>query len=379
MSENLRYEDMLAEIVAQPENLSAIFEGTDHTIRACLTPKQILSLHRVFLTGCGDSHHAPLCAELAFESLAGLPCEPMTAMQMARYAADQIPVPFPDDPLVVGISVSGSVARTAEAIAQARKRGALVLGLTGNPDGALAKAAQGHIARMRIPALPKAPGTTSYAANLSALYLLAIRLGEVRNVYHQTVANDLRAELRGVYEVMAATIAASDGLAAQLADEYAAVPEFVFTGHGPNYGSALFSAAKIIEASGASAWGQDTEEWAHLQYFCKHSPTPTFVIAPPGSGYSRSLELVHIMKRIGRRVIAVVDSHDTEIARLADLVLPVVGKVREAFSPLVYTLAGELFAAHHSRATGEPPFRNFAGAYGAETTSGNFIYAEAVE
>ena len=379
MSENLRYEDMLAEIQAQPKNLSGLFETTDHMIRDVLTPKQILSLHRVFLTGCGDSHHASLCAEMAFESIAGLPCEPMTTMQMARYAADHIPPPFPDDPLVVGISVSGSVARTAEAVAQARKRSALVLGLTGNPDGALAKAAQGHIARMHIPDLPKAPGTTSYAANLSALLLLAIRLGEVRNVYHQTVANDLRAELRDVYDVMAVTIEATDTLASQLADEYASVPEFVFTGHGPNFGSALFSAAKVIEASGASAWSQDTEEWAHLQYFCKHSPTPTFVIAPPGSGYSRALELVHIMKRIGRRVIAVVDRDDTEIARLADLVLPVVGKVREAFSPLVYTLAGELFAAHHSRATGEPPFRSFAGVYAAETTSGNFIYTEAVE
>ncbi|MCL4831023.1 MAG: SIS domain-containing protein [Caldilineaceae bacterium] len=379
MSETLFYEDMLAEIAAQPENLSALFEATDHMIRAVLTPKQILSLHRVFLCGCGDSHHAPLCAELAFESLAGLPCEPMTAMQMARYAADHIPTPFPDDPLVVGISVSGSVARTAEAVAQARKRGALVLGLTGNPDGALAKAAHGHIARMRIPALPKAAGTTSYAANLSALLLLAIRLGEIRNVYHQTVANELRAELRGVYAVMAATIEAIGPLTSQLADEYAAVPEFVFTGHGPNYGSALFSAAKIIEASGASAWGQDTEEWAHLQYFCKHSPTPTFVIAPPGAGYSRAVELVEVMERIGRRVIAVVDSQDSEIARMADVVLPVVGKVREAFSPLVYTLAGELFAAHHSRATGEPPFRNFAGVYAAENAGGNIIYAEAVE
>ncbi|MBX3051518.1 MAG: SIS domain-containing protein [Caldilineaceae bacterium] len=379
MSEHLSYEDMLAEIAAQPENLSRLFESTDRMLRDVLTPKQILALHRVFLTGCGDSHHASLCAEMAFEALAGLPCEPMTAMQMARYAADHIPTPFPDDPLVVGISVSGSVARTAEAVAQARRRGALVLGLTGNPEGALAKAAHGHIARMHIPAQAQVPGTISYAANLNALLLLAIRLGEIRNVYPQTVANDLRAELRGVYDVMAATIDANQKLAAQLADEYAAVPEFVFTGHGPNYGSALFSAAKIIEASGASAWGQDTEEWAHLQYFCKHSPTPTFVIAPPGSGYSRSLELVKVMKRIGRRVIAVVDSGDTEIARLADAVLPVVGEVREAFSPLVYTLAGELFAAYHSRATGEPPFRDFAGIYALENAGGNIIYTEAVE
>ena len=41
--------------------------------------------------GCGDSYHAPLNAELAFEELAGLPCEPMTAMQFARYGADFLP------------------------------------------------------------------------------------------------------------------------------------------------------------------------------------------------------------------------------------------------------------------------------------------------
>lgn len=373
---SLTPETMLAEIKAQPGALHALFEATDRAMRGALTPKEILSLHRIFLTGCGDSHHVTLCSELAFESLAGLPCEPMTAMQLARYGADYIPTPFPDDPLVVGISVSGSVARTAEAVARARARGALALGLTGNPEGALARAA-GRIARISLPPAPKAPGTTSFAANLMALYLLAIRLGEVRNRYHQTEANDLRRELDKVFDAMAATLAAVDAPAAQLAQELADAPEFVFVGHGPNLGSAYFSAAKVIEASGASAWGQDTEEWAHLQYFCKRADTPTFVIAPPGPGYSRAAELVRVMKRIGRRVIGVVQRDDEEIAPLADAVLPVVGDVREAFSPLVYTLAGELFAAYHSQATGEPPFRDFSGVYEAETTGGNFIYADA--
>ncbi len=375
MPDHLSADDMLAEIKAQPHNLDRLFTETDHMIRDALTPKQILSLHRVFTTGCGDSHHAPLCSELAFESIAGLPCEPMTAMEMARYAADYIPVPFPDDPLVVGISVSGSVARTAEAVAKARERGALTLALTGNPAGALARAAE-RIAQIRLPELPKAPGATSFAANLVALYLLAIRLGEVRERFHQTEANRLRDELRGVLQAMDATIQAVDARAAELAQAFQDEPEFVFTGHGPNYGSALFSAAKIIEASGASAWGQNTEEWAHLQYFCKRPQTPTFVIAPPGSGYSRAAELVPIMKRIGRQVIAIVDQGDAQIAPLADAVLPVASPVREAFSPLLYTLAGELLAAYHSKATGEPPFRDFSGAYAPEKKGGNFIYAE---
>ena len=41
----------------------------------------------------------------------------------------------------------------------------------------------------------------------------------------------------------------------------------------------------------------------------------------------------------------------------------------ELFSPMVYAVAGELFAAHLSEAIGEPPFRRFHGIYedGANT------------
>ena len=61
------------------------------TIRAALPESVSQQVERVFLTGCGDSHHAAMNAELAFEQLAGLPCEPMTAMQMGRYAAGFLP------------------------------------------------------------------------------------------------------------------------------------------------------------------------------------------------------------------------------------------------------------------------------------------------
>ena len=33
---------------------------------------------------------------------------------------------------------------------------------------------------------------------------------------------------------------------------------FTFVGDGPSYATALFSAAKVLEAVGRDAWGQDT-------------------------------------------------------------------------------------------------------------------------
>jgi glutamine---fructose-6-phosphate transaminase (isomerizing) len=120
----------------------------------------------------------------------------------------------------------------------------------------------------------------------------------------------------------------------------------------------------VIEAAGRHAMGQDTEEWAHLQYFVNVEPaTPTFMISPAGRGHARAAELVEMMKTVGRTVIAVAPEGDAAVTRSADWVLPVVGEVSEIFSPMVYPVAAELFSAHLSQAVGEPPFRSFSGVY----------------
>lgn len=174
----------------------------------------------------------------------------------------------------------------------------------------------------------------------------------------------MREQLKGTADVIEATIEASGERAKDLAAAVADETNFVFVGDGPNYATALFSAAKVIEAAGRHAMGQDTEEWAHLQYFVNTNPsTPTFIISPNQRGHGRASELVDVMKRIGRTVIGVVPEGETEIALRADWVLPVVGDVSEVFSPMVYPVAGELFSGYLAQAVGETPFRAFADTY----------------
>ena len=84
-------------------------------------------------------------------------------------------------------------------------------------------------------------------------------------------------------------------------------------------------------------------------------------------------KLVEPIKRIGRTLVAVVPEGDQAIAPQADWVLPVVGNVREIFSPMVYAVAGELFSAHLSDVVGEPFFRDFSEAYDVEKYGGNSI------
>lgn len=367
--------NMIAQVESLPELIRSSFDELDARVRRLLDHNECLSVKRVVMTGCGDSHMASVAAELAFEQVAGVPAEPLTAMQAGRYAAPYFEHMFARNPLVVGISVSGTVARTREALLLARSAGALTVALTGNPGSPLAAIAEKVLAA-EVPDFAPAPGVRSYRVSLLSLYLLAIRLAEVRGRLTQDQANALRGQLKGTADAIEATIAAIDAPVRKLAEAAAQHHNFVFIADGPNYATALFSAAKLMEAAGRHAAGQDTEEWAHLQYFVNDDPaTPTFIISPGGRGHARAAELIEPMKRIGRTIVAVVPAGDTTIAAGADWVLPVVGAVPEIFSPMVYAVAGELFSAYLSEAIGEPPFRRFHGIY---EDGGNTIKSSAV-
>jgi len=118
----------------------------------------------------------------------------------------------------------------------------------------------------------------------------------------------------------------------------------MFLGAGPNFGTAFFSMAKLIESGRHNGVGQELEEWAHEQYFVCGPGTYVFVLAPPGAGVDRAREQLWAVRETGAFAVAVCDSDDRETAKLADLTLPVFGRPSETLSPLCYCLPGELFA-----------------------------------
>ncbi len=348
---------MMAQILSLPELIRQEFDGLDDQIPQLMSRRECLSVKRIVITGCGDSHMAGLAAELAFEQLAGIPTEPMRAMKAGRYASPYVVSHHPHNPLVIGISVSGSVARTREALGLFADQGYPTIAITGNPESPLAQIA-GSVVDCTIPEYPFAPGVRNYRMSLLALYLLAIRLGEVQHRYSQDEAARLRQALRNTAEAIEATIERIAAETARLAQALAEEKSFVFVGDGPNFATALFGAAKVIEAAGRHAMGQESEEWAHLQIFSAVEPaTPTFLISPGYRGHDRVGDLLAPLKRIGRTTIAIVPEGDGVVGPAAEWLLPVVGQVPEAFTPMVYPLATELFAAHLADIVGETYFR----------------------
>jgi glucosamine--fructose-6-phosphate aminotransferase (isomerizing) len=131
----------------------------------------------------------------------------------------------------------------------------------------------------------------------------------------------------------------------------------MFLGSGPSYGTALFSAAKVVEAAGVFAIGQDLEEWAHVERFAYPSDMPVFIIAPPGKSHWRAVKLTKAAQYYGRRVVAIIKDGDNEIAQNSDFIFPIFGEMREEFSPLVYHTTVNFFASYLTANLERKPFQ----------------------
>ncbi|MEW6297272.1 MAG: SIS domain-containing protein [Thermodesulfobacteriota bacterium] len=347
-------------MIRQAEGLAGDLRALTHPfalqIRAVLTPSEWRAVNRVYLTGSGDSYHASCAAEMAFEAIADVPCTPMSAQRFLDYGAAWMRPAAPHQTLVVATSASGGTQRVVQAIERAKAHGALTIALTGTPNSTVTKVADRTVV-VELPQKERSPGIRTYQASLMGLLLIATQLGEMRNKYHQDEADVLRRELAALADVVDATTAAIKERCREVADMIAETPTMIMAGSGPSYGTALFSAAKVVEAAGIFAMGQDLEEWWHVERFAYPVEMPVFVIAPPGRSHWRAGDLAATARGLGRRVIAVTHKDDTAVARHAHAVLPVHGEAREAFSPVLYHLFADYVASYLAGRLGRALFQ----------------------
>ncbi|MDX2159830.1 MAG: SIS domain-containing protein [bacterium] len=357
---------MHQQIDTLPGLLREIVPLFDQSARATFDFELCSSIKRIMLVGCGDSHHASVGAELAFNQITGIPTQAYSSLTYGRYNVAYMPKTGPNTNLTIAVSVSGVVTRTVEALTLARKAGATGIALTGNPNARLAQNAD-KVFQTTVPPLPDemkgmiVPGVRSYLASQVALITAAIRIGEVRGHITTADADKLRAELLGLGDVMQRVIERCEPLCERVVNEWNDVREFVFVGAGPLYGAAMFSAAKILEASGDSAYAQETEEWAHLQYFASPPRVPTILLDAGGLAADRMAEVARAAQSIDRRVLGILPDDEGRISAFVDTVLPIPAGVREIFASILYSVPGELLAAARAQALGAEYFQGFGG------------------
>ncbi len=343
--EPLKPDVMIRQVEGLAGDLRTLTAPLAQQIRTVLTLSEWRAVNKVYLTGDGDSYHASCAAEMAFQTIADVPCIPMSAQRFLDYGATWMRQAERQQTLVIATSASGGTKRVVQAIERAKEQGALTVALTGTPNSAVSQAAERTIV-VELSHKERSPGIRTYQASLLGMFLVAIQLSEMRNVLTQEQTIRLHREFVSLADAIDATTAVIKERCHEVANMIADSPAMVMVGSGPSYGTALFSAAKMIEAAGVFAMSEDLEEWWHVQRFAYPVDMPVFVIAPPGRSYWRAGDLAATARALGRRVIAVTHKNDTQVTRHAHAVLPVWGDVREEFSPFLYCIFASYVASY---------------------------------
>ncbi|MGW5444251.1 SIS domain-containing protein [Streptomyces asiaticus] len=336
----------------------------DERVRALL-PARWAAVDTVSIVGDGDSYHAACAVRMAFATLAGVDCRPVNALWFVEYDhPGSRPVDHPGlggggrpprSELTLAVSASGRTPLVVRSAERAREGGAHALAVTGTPDSPVARAADDTLL-VDLPDTERSPGVRTYQASVLGLLLIAIRLGVLRGRLTGQEADALRGELTALAGPVEATAGAARSRCPGIAEPIADAAVLSVLGSGPSHGTALFAAAKVIETSGVFATGQDLEEWCHVERFARPPGTPVIVVAAPGRTYRHAAEVAARAAALGRRVITVAPEDDPGVARLGWAALPVTGRVREEFSPLLYHVFAAPLSCHLAQHLGRAPF-----------------------
>lgn len=345
-----------------PELLLQQYEDLEPKTRKVLTTPEIFSVQRIVLVGCGDSYAAALATKHAFEMLTDIPTEAVTAIELARlYSTKQLGF-APNNPLVIGISNSGEVARLAEALQRASALGAFTLAVTGNENSAVAKSAE-RILRLEIPPFAPSVGVRSYQTSVLALLLLAIRIGEVRGKYTMDKAMEMRLEIPNQANILKNMFSEMDERIGSIAKKWVEFSVFDFAGAGFDYAAAWYGHAKVMEALGLPATQINSEEWLHLNFFMRDvEKIGTVLIAnTTNPSHSRNLELVRHMAQMGRPVLVVTNGGYEDFAVENITYVKVPACIHPILMPLTQFVPLALLAAHLQNEIGEVDGRGCQG------------------
>ena len=304
---------MRQQVFSLPELIEEQYEDLEPKARRVLSFEEIFNVQRIVLTGCGDSYAACMAMKYAFEMLTDIPTEVVSTIELSRFYHEKQMGVDSRNPLVIAVSNSGTGARIQEAVQRARLHGCYVLGITGIEDSPLGLNSD-KILKLNIPSFASAPGTRSYEVSLIALYLLAIRFGEVRGKYTMDQAMDYRYDIKNQGKLLAEMLPEMDVQCFEIAKQWKDFPCYDFVGSGFDYATAWFGQAKILEATGKFAMHINSEEWFHLNFFARDSKNMgTIVVANTlNPAHSRNQELVHYANVLERPLVVITDGNKSD-------------------------------------------------------------------
>jgi len=303
------------------------------------------AVRRIVIVACGTSYHAGLIGRYAIEEWSRVPVEVEIASEY-RY---RNPVVGPGD-LVIGVSQSGETADTLAAMRTARNRGATVLAVT-NIMGSQATRDADGVLYTRAGLEIGVAATKTFMAQVATMYLLALRLAELRGTLEPDQLTATIAELKHVPHLIAELLEhGTDGIA-RIAHANHDADFFLYLGRHVGLPVALEGALKLKEISYIATDAYAAGEMKHGPIALLDDSTPVVVVATDSPVFEKVISNMQEVRARGARVIAVATEGNPEISRHADEVISVPA-TQWMLAPLLAVIPLQLLAYHIARTRG---------------------------
>jgi glucosamine--fructose-6-phosphate aminotransferase (isomerizing) len=310
-----------------------------------ITEAELRSAQKINIAACGTSWHAALAGKFMIERLARIPVEVDYASEF-RYR-DPI---TSNKEITLLITQSGETADTIAAQREAKAKGSKTLAICNVVGAMIARESAGTVYTHAGPEIGVA-STKAFTAQLTALFLLALYLGELRGATSTEDAKRYIAELLKLPAKLE-TLLSNDKECEELAKRYYRVQDFLFLGRGIHYPIALEGALKLKEISYIHAEGYPAGEMKHGPNALIDEDLPVVMVATkdpndPNSvlRYEKTMSNVKEVTARSGKMIAIATEGDEEIRESVDHVL-YVPQAPELLLPILEVVPLQLLAYH---------------------------------
>jgi glucosamine--fructose-6-phosphate aminotransferase (isomerizing) len=333
--------DAVAETIA---DRTARGDGVD-LAEAELDESLLQGIDRILILAAGTSFHAGLIGRYAIEEWARIPVE----MDIASEWRYRNPI-VGERELVIGITQSGETADTLAAMRLARDRGAKVLACT-NVVGSQATRDSDGVLYTRAGLEVSVAATKTFVCQVAAMYLLALRLAELRGTLEPARIAQLVGEIKQLPARITELIATLDAPIKEAAERHAMSEFYLYLGRHVGRAVALEGALKLKEISYIATDAYAGGEMKHGPIALLDESTPVVCVATDMPILEKMISNIQEVRARGAHVIAIATDGDDRLDDVAAEVLSI-PRTDWMLQALLAVIPLQLFAYYVARKRG---------------------------
>lgn len=302
-----------------------------------LDQKKLRNIERIIIIGCGSASYAAMVGEYMLEEYAGIPVEVELGSEF-RYRK-----PIVDEKTaVLVVSQSGETADSLASLLEAKRKGALTLGIVNVVGSTIARATDAGVYNHAGPEIAVA-STKAFISQVVVFALITVYLGRMRSMSLST-GKEILEEISRLPDLVDEALGESDNIR-KLAMKYAHCGNFLYLGRKYNSPIANEGALKIKEISYIHAEGYAGGEMKHGPIAMIDKNFPCVFITPKDSVYEKMRSNMEEVRARNGKIIAITTKDNDDLNDIVSDTIHI-PRTLEMLTPVLACIPLYLFAAY---------------------------------